>query len=223
MNRQFVFAFDQFPTALGAADFLVTDCNRLAARWLERWPDWPAPALTIHGPAGSGKTHLLRVFVEQSSAVEIPALALTPETVPVLLGEHVAAAVDDAEGADPVALLHLFNLLAERRGHLLLAAGSPPAQWAKTLPDLRSRLLAAPQVALEPPDDTLLAALLVKLFADRQLRVGKDVVLYCVRHMERSHLSAQRLVAELDRVVSVTKRDITLAMARDALKALQGA
>ncbi|HUK10694.1 MAG TPA: DnaA/Hda family protein [Stellaceae bacterium] len=222
MSEQYLLAFDNRPAALGAEDFLVADCNREAVHWLDRWPDWPAPALTIHGPAGSGKTHLLRVFLRRSEAVEIPVAALTRETVPMLLGTRLAAAVDDAERADPVALLHLFNVLAERRGHLLLTAGAPPAHWAQVLPDLGSRLVAAPQATLEQPDDALLAALLVKLFADRQLKVSEDVVLYCVGRMERSHEKARRLVAELDRAGLLTHRSITIPMVRSVLDALQG-
>ena len=32
--------------------------NREALAWIDRWPDWPAPALALGGPAGCGKTHL---------------------------------------------------------------------------------------------------------------------------------------------------------------------
>ena len=41
--------------ALGREDFLVAPCNEAAVAWLDRWPDWPGPALVIHGPPGSGK------------------------------------------------------------------------------------------------------------------------------------------------------------------------
>jgi len=73
----------------------------------------------------------------------------------------------------PTAAPTCFNLVAERRGAMLLTAREPPARWAGLLPDLRSRLAAAPAVAggVAEPDDALLAALLGKLFADRQLAV----------------------------------------------------
>jgi chromosomal replication initiation ATPase DnaA len=222
MTEQYLLRFGDRPEALGAGDFLVTDCNREAVHWLERWPDWPGAALTIQGPKGSGKTHLLRVFARRSGAVEIPATALRSATVPALLGTHSAATVDDAERADLVALLHLFNVLAEHHGHLLLTAATPPARWAQALPDLASRLAASPQAGLAPPDDTLLAALLLKLFADRQLRVGEDVIHYCVGRMERSYEGAQRLVAELDRAGWLTHRSITIPMVRSVLDSLQG-
>ena len=41
---QFTFSFEHRP-ALSGEDFLVSGCNRDAVAWLDRWPDWPAPAL----------------------------------------------------------------------------------------------------------------------------------------------------------------------------------
>ena len=49
-------------TAQGRADFLVTGSNADAVAWLDRWPDWPGPAMCIHGPEGCGKSHLLQVW-----------------------------------------------------------------------------------------------------------------------------------------------------------------
>ena len=46
------------------------------------------------------------------------------------------------------------------------------------MPDLASRLRALPVVALTAPDDALLRAVLVKLFADRQLAVDESLVAF---------------------------------------------
>ena len=48
--------------ALGWDDFLVAPSNQAAVSWLDRWPRWPGHALSLFGPAGSGKTHLAHVF-----------------------------------------------------------------------------------------------------------------------------------------------------------------
>ncbi|HMK68709.1 MAG TPA: DnaA/Hda family protein [Stellaceae bacterium] len=208
--------------ALGEADFMVAPCNVQAVQWIDRWPDWPAPALTIHGPPGCGKTHLARVFAQRSGAALIDAMALSNERVPDLLGACRAAVVDDAERAQPEALLHLYNLLAERGGHLLLTAGEAPARWPDTLPDLRSRLAAAPTIPVAPPDDALLAALLVKLFRDRQLAIGDDLLRFLLPRMERSFESARRLVAALDKAALSERRAITVPLARAVLGRDQG-
>jgi DnaA regulatory inactivator Hda len=206
-----------FRPALGRADFLIAPCNAAAIAWLDRWPEWPGVALALWGPAGSGKTHLVEVWRARSGAATIAPRALASPLVPQLLGAARAVAIDDADGVDEEALLHLYNLLAERQGHLLLAAREPPARWPLHLADLRSRLLASPAVAVEAPDDALLGAVLVKLFGDRQLRIGEDVIAYLLPRIERSFASAQDIVAALDRAALAGQRAVTVKLARDIL------
>jgi chromosomal replication initiation ATPase DnaA len=203
--------------ALGRADFMLAPCNASAVAWLDRWPDWPAPALALYGPAASGKTHLAHVFAARAAARLIPAEAVANERLPDLLGSARAAVVDDAERAAAEPLLHLYNLLADRRGHLLITAREAPARWGIALADLRSRLLAAPAIAVAPPDEALIGALLVKLFADRQLAVGEEVMAFLALHLERSFEAAQHAVAALDAAALAERRRITVPLARKVL------
>ena len=73
----------------------------------------------------------------------------------------------------------------------MVSGREPPARWPLALPDLASRLGAAPVARLEPPDDDLLAAVLVKLFADRQLAVAPELIRYLVSRMDRSFAAAE--------------------------------
>jgi len=212
--------------ALGREDFLVAQSNAEAVAWLERWPGWDRHALALWGPAGSGKTHLAHVFAARvraagAEACFIDPTSLTVETVPLLLGDARAAIIDGAERAPEAALLHLHNFIAERDGSLLLLSREPPARWGVKLADLRSRLNAIPAVALAPPDDALLAAVLVKLFADRQLTVGEDVVAWLLRHIERSFIGVRDAVAALDRAALAEKRAVTVALARRVIGAAE--
>ena len=111
-----------------------------------------------------------------------------------------AVAVDDAERAAEPALLHLFNCCRESGAGLLIVAREAPAIWGIALPDLASRLRAADTVGIGVPDDSLLAAVLVKHFADRQLRVAPELVGYLVPRMERSFAAAAALAERLDRL-----------------------
>ncbi len=211
--------------ALGAGDFLVAPANREAVGWLDRWPDWPAPALVLHGPEGSGKSHLVQVWRARSGAGQIAAPDLAGADPPALLAGLPSLAVEDADraagdDAAEAALLHLYNLAAEGGHHLLLTAPAPAARWPLRLPDLASRLRAAPVVALTEPDDALLTAVLVKLFADRQLRVRPELIALLAARMERSFAGARRLVAALDRASLAGRRAITPRLAAEVLAEL---
>jgi chromosomal replication initiation ATPase DnaA len=206
-----------FRPALGRADFFVAPCNEEAVAWLEKWPHWPSPLLALAGPPRSGKSHLAEVWRARSGAVSIKAGDLQSSGLPELLGPATAAVIDNADAAEEEALLHFYNLLAERRGHLLVIAREPPARWGIRLDDLRSRLLAAPVVAVKPPDEDVIGALLVKLFADRQLIVGEEVLAYLRVQLERSFEAAHETVAALDAASLADSRAITIPFARQVL------
>lgn len=212
---QLPLAFDHV-AADGIEDFMPAASNQDALAWIGRWPDWPAPALILHGPAGAGKSHLASIWAAGSRGLD-----LGPELGDVLdLDAGRCYLLDPAEPiADELKLLQLYNRLREDGGHLLLTARRPVVQWSIELPDLRSRLAAAPSVAIGPPDDQLLAALLLKLFGDRQLQVPEPVLRYLLTHMERSFAAAHRLVEDLDHLSLTEKRPITIPLARLALPA----
>jgi len=209
--------------ALRRENFLVAPCNLDAVTWIDRWPEWPGPATCLHGPAGCGKSHLLEVWRVRSDA-RICNADLLAEHGPAYFANAGAVALDDAEQVrDEVALFHLFNLVKEAGGYLLLAAATPPGRWAVELPDLRSRLNASTAIGVSAPDDVLLSSLLAKLFADRQLKVTEDVIGYAVRRMERSFDAARRLVAALDALALAEKRAVGLSMVRDTLNRMADA
>jgi chromosomal replication initiation ATPase DnaA len=85
---------------------------------------------------------------------------------------------------------------------------------------LRSRLRSAALVTIETPDEVLLRAVLVKLFADRQLTVTPDVVDYLAPRIERSMAGAQKAVAALDKAALREQRAVTRAFAARIISAI---
>jgi chromosomal replication initiation ATPase DnaA len=206
--------------AFDRAAFLVTDSNAEAVAWIDKWPGWPAPALVLHGPAGSGKTHLASVWRARAGAGLVDGALFDPDSVSDLAEHHAALVIEAAEAAPETALLHLYNMMAERCGHLLLVAASPPARWSTRLPDLRSRLNALPVAEIAAPDDRLIRALLIKLFADRQMNVSPDIIDFLALRMERSFDVADRLVAAIDRTALAGHRRVTVPLVRSVLEQL---
>lgn len=205
----------EHPSARGAEDFMPSTSNEAAFAWVRRWPDWPGPALILHGPAGAGKSHLAAIWQTWAEAT----LLLRDQLGATLeLDPSRCYVIDPAEPVvDEIALLQLYNRLREDGGHLLLTARRPVPQWNLKLPDLASRLTAAPAVAISAPDDELLAALFVKMFDDRQLQVPEAVIHYLLVHMERSFAAACQLVDGLDHLSLARQRPITVPLARLAL------
>ncbi len=206
--------------AVGREDFLVAPANEEAVAWIDRWPGWPSAGLGLTGPPGAGKTHLAAVWRARAGAALIEGHDLLPESVATILSGPPALVVESAEAAPEEALLHLHNGMAERRGFLLLTAPTAPARWGTRLPDLASRLAALPVASIEPPDDALIRAVLVKLFADRQLLVGADIVEFLALRMERSFEAARRLVAAIDAEALARRGRITLPLVRRVVERL---
>lgn len=208
--------------AHGRADFFVSPANALAVGLVDRWPDWPGRRLAVAGPAGAGKTHLAHVWAAHAGAAVMAMEALDGRAVGEM-AEDAAVAVEDADRVGEAgpeaeeALFHLCNRLAARGG-LMLTGREPPARWRVALPDLASRLAATTVARLEPPDDALLGAVLLKLFADRQLAVAPDLVQYLLARMERSFAAAEAVVATLDRAGLANRRPVTARLAAEVLR-----
>ncbi len=211
-------AFDlPLRVALGRDDFFVSDANAQAYAMVMAWQGWPQGKLALIGPGGSGKSHLARVWQSLTGAQVLQAAALVPGPMPApgahLVVEDMATLPVTAEEQ----LFHLHNHLAQTGGRLLLTDAQPPSRWPVALPDLASRMQAAAVIRLQDPDDALLAALLLKLFADRQLAPLPDVITYLAARIERSHAAAARVVALLDAAGLAQGRSLTRAFVRSVL------
>lgn len=225
MSSQLLLNFEHRP-AMGEEDFLLAPCNRDAVAWIDHWPDWPSAALCLHGPAGCGKSHLGQVFVAKAGAVAISTAELLQKDPPTLLAGRRACLLDDLDLAFEekdkagleVALLHLYNTVREAGATMMLTGRTPPSRWPLQLADLSSRLKTAIVAEIGPPDDTLLAAVLVKQFADRQLKVDSDVVAYVLLRVERSFSAIGLLVDTADRMALAEKRKITVPLVRQVLQ-----
>ena len=119
--------------------------------------------------------------------------------------------------AEEEALFHLHNHLAAQGLPLLLIARQPPALWPLALPDLKSRMEATDTVRIDEPDDALLTALIVKLFADRQIEVPPSLLTWLVSRIDRSFAAVDAAVAALDDAALAEKRPVTRDLARRVL------
>jgi chromosomal replication initiation ATPase DnaA len=216
---QLVFDMPHRP-ASEAGDFLVSTCNAAAVEMIDRWPDWPQPSALIVAPPASGKTHLAAVWRGRANAASVAAGDLSDATVAAFRDRpSPALVVEDLDRgiASERVLFHLMNHAREARGFLLMTSRLTPGELQIDLPDLRSRVRALAPVLIAPPDEPVLAALLVKLFADRQIDVEPPVIAHLARQIERSFEAAGRIVGAVDRLALARKKKVTRALVNDAL------
>jgi chromosomal replication initiation ATPase DnaA len=184
-------------------DFLGGPSNAAALALIERWPDWPARTVLLRGPEGSGKSHLSAIWARSAGARTLSPRMLDGAEVPVALATGALVLENLAEGAfDEAALFHLLNLAREERAYVLITARTAPAGWRIATPDLASRL----------------RAVIVKLFADRQLAVDENLVGFLVNRIERSFVGAREAVRALDREALRLKRPVTRALAGELFR-----
>jgi chromosomal replication initiation ATPase DnaA len=212
--RQLALALDH-AESYAREDFLAGPCNEGALGLIDGWPDWPANAIALVGPEGSGKTHLATIWAAVSGARVISAHGLSEAGLRPALATGALVIEDGAAATDERALFHLINLAREENAFLLFTARMAPAIWPVTIPDVASRLRAMPVVTLAAPDDAMLRGVIVKLAADRQLALDEAVVSYLSTHMERSFAAARAAVIALDNEALRRGRAPTRALAAE--------
>lgn len=204
-------------TSLERGDFFVSEANALAVTRLDDMTSWTNGKLILVGPEGAGKTHLAHVWAEAEGGVIINLEDFEVSQV-VEIATPLAIKVPNAPKPEAEqALFHIHNHMAAQHLPLLLVARTPPSRWPLALPDLQSRMEATDIVQIASPDDALLAAVLVKLFNDRQLLIAPSIIDWLTKRMDRSFAEAQRLVAELDAAALSEGRSVTRLLAKRIL------
>lgn len=219
-SSQIPFPFDA-KRSFAREDFVPGTTNEAGLALVDGWPQWHTRVCALWGPKGCGKTHLAQIWRVQSDAVEISARALTSETV-AGLAPGGACLLDDADLVEGGAgLFHLINFVNQTSGWLLMTGQEAPPRWATRVPDLHSRLTAVPGAALESPDEALLARVLLKLFADRQLKLPEALIGYLAPRLRRSFAEAERIVVLIDTLALQQKRNVSVEIGVQALRQLE--
>ena len=213
MDRQLAFDLPS-RKSLDRGDFFISNSNEFAVKLIEDWQNWPLKKHFLSGPKSSGKSHLAHVWAKLSGANIVSADQL--QDLEMLTSENlVIENIDRIVGKVDLEtdLFHTHNLIFANRNFLLMTGLRSPSTWQFSLPDLASRLEGTRLASLKEPDDVLFAALLAKLFSDRQLFPAPDVIQYLTTRLERSYAAAERFVQIADRVALAERKSISRAFA----------
>lgn len=183
--------------AAGPVRIVVGNANRSAVEALGDPARWPFGTAVLVGPPRSGKSLLAQWFADRGRGTVL----------------------DDAPGHDETEIFHAWNR-AQEHGTALVLTARPG--WRIALPDLASRLGGSLQIAIDTPDDAMIADLLCAHAEQRRLGLGEGVVAYLAPRLERSFAGIEAVIEALDRISLERQAPATISLARDALEAVQG-
>ena len=221
MSNQLSFSLPKKET-LDRDNYFVSQANQGAVSLIEDWINWPSQKLILVGSEGSGKTHLGHLWAGEVGATIINATTLMEQQISELSKAPVLVEdINEIQRNQPVEIIlfHLHNLLHSEGHSLLMTSQILPGRLSFSLKDLQSRIEASIIAKLHPVDDDLLGAILIKMFADRQIHFSDKLLTYVLSRVERSYTAAKLFVEEVDSKAMTESRVIGKRLVRDILEA----
>ncbi len=226
------------------SDFVVGPCNRVAhaaaMSVIEDPGEGPNP-LVLHGPVGTGKTHLLEGIYSglrrghpQWRVTYITCEDFTNRFVQAMrlgkLGvfrkqfrECDALLLDDlhflaSKRATQEEFLHTFDTLLADGRQMVLACDCHPRLADDFSPELTDRLLGGAVWSLLPPEaETRLAILRARAQSGRERPLGDDVLRFLADQLRGNVRELEGALHSIRHFSRVTGRPIDVALVREAL------
>ncbi len=196
-------------------EYVVSDCNRYAFDWLEKWPFRIRENFAcIVGEARAGKSHLAGIWANRVGADIFNAKNVVFEKwFDMSSNIHNRYFVlDDADVIeDNVLLFYIYNTVKEHDAYLLLTAKKPPIHWNIQLADVRSRLLTINVLNIHKPDESAILGIIKQTLKQRGLEIQDNIVSYIASNVERSYESVNYCVNKIDSMINKkTKLNLNL-------------
>ena len=189
-------------------DFFVSKCNYFAFNLVETWPKWEKNILNIYGEKFSGKTHLSEIFKKKHKAMIITNEEINNNFLNKIRF-HENIIVDNLEYvSDEKILYSIINFAEQYNKYLIINSIKPINLIDFTLPDLKSRLKNCIYAKIDKPDDDMIFALVLKHFADRQIKIEKKIIEYITKRIERSYGKIFDFIYKVDQFSLINKKPI---------------
>ena len=199
-------------------DFYVSDSNFFAFNLIEKWPKWEKRILNVSGEKYSGKTHLANIFKSISSALFLTEKEINNDIFKkIKLYESII--IDDfSNNLEENLVYAIFNLVDQDSKYLLINSETPLSKLNFKLPDLISRSKNVLLAEINPPDDELIFAIILKNFSDRQIRLEKKIIEFVINRIDRSYRKISEFIYKIDELSLKKKKPINLKTIKEILK-----
>ena len=199
-------------------DYYVSDSNYFAFNLIDKWPKWEKKILNISGEKFSGKTHLANIFKSKSSAIYLQESEINNEIFKkIKLYESII--IDDfLNNIDENLTYSIFNMVDQDSKYLLINSQIPLGEIKFKLPDLISRSKNVLHSKINPPNDELIFAIILKNFSDRQIKLEKKIIEFIINRIDRSYSKIYEFIYKIDELSLKKKKPINLKTIKEILK-----
>ena len=198
-------------------DYYVSDSNYFAFNLIDKWPKWEKRILNISGEKFSGKTHLANIFKSKTSALFLNENQINDDVFKkIKLYESII--VDGFSNTIDERLTYsILNLVDQDSKYLLIGSEIPLNEINFKLPDLASRSRNLLHAKIEPPDDDLIFAIILKNFSDRQIKLEKKIIEFIINRIDRSYGKISEFIYKIDELSLKKKKPINLKTIKEIL------
>ena len=214
--NQLLLDFD-IKTNFNDHDYYVSDSNFFAFNLIDKWPKWEKRILNVSGEKFSGKTHLANIFKSKASALFLNENQINDEIFKkIKLYESVI--VDGFSNTlDERLMYSILNLVDQDSKYLLIISETPLGEINFELPDLASRSKNLLHAKIEPPDDDLIFAIILKNFSDRQIKLEKKIIEFIINRIDRSYSKISEFIYKIDELSLKKKKPINFKTIKEIL------
>ena len=200
-------------------DFFVSKSNYFAYNLILNWPKWEKNIVNLNGDKFCGKTHLTKIFIKKFKAFKIDAKNLSDEKIKEFkIHQNFVLENFDQNSVNEKLIYSLINIVEQDNKYLIINSRKALNKYSFKLNDLNSRLKNCLNAKIELPDDSLMFAIILKNFSDRQIFTDKKIINYVIKNIDRSYSKICEFIYKVDQVSLQKQKPVTIKTIKEALK-----
>tara|TARA_B100000242_G_scaffold291782_1_gene265727 strand:- start:681 stop:1289 length:609 start_codon:yes stop_codon:yes gene_type:complete len=183
----------EFNKSFNKNDFFVSDSNFYVYNLLLSWPKWEKRMLNIYGERYSGKTHLIKIFLQKNKGLILdPSKLKNYDFGEIRFNENII--IENIEECLEEDLFYsLIDTIEKYNKFLIITSNKSIEELNIKLKDLKSRLKNCLFAEIGKPDDMLIQALITKNLADLQINIDSKLVDFISKRITRSYAKIKRI------------------------------
>ena len=217
MNNQLILKFPS-QQAYKKEDFYVSSSNQEAYDYICSWPKWLKRIINIHGPSGSGKSHLVSILKTKTSCLKVNSNDLNEKIFSKFKINETLIIENLDEKISEKLLFSIWNVALQDNKYLLITSRKPIVNYKFKLKDLLSRINSIISIGINLPSDDLISVILSKNFSDRQIKVEKKHIDYIIKRIDRSYEKITQFILTLDKYSLKKGSPFSLKLIKEVLK-----